>query len=148
MNIDLLTSIQKLLQFINDNWTTIIIIIGLILSLIVKIKDYMKLSEEEKINIAKQQIKETMLKLVTDAEEDYFQWVNAGSIKRSQVIEQIFAMYPVLSKVTNQEELIIWIDETINEALKIMREIFEKQSVGTTTISNGETDTTIEYVTE
>ena len=148
MDINFLTSIQKLLQFVNDNWTTIIIIIGLILSLIAKIKNYMKLSDEEKINIAKQQIKETMLKLVTDAEEDYFEWVNAGSIKRSQVIEQIFAMYPVLSKVANQEELIVWIDNAINEALKIMREIFEKQSVSTTTISNGESDTTIEYVTE
>ena len=148
MDINFLTSIQKLLQFVNDNWTTIIIIIGLILSLVVKIKDYMKLSEEEKINIAKQQIKETILKLVTDAEEDYSEWVNAGSIKRSQVIEQIFVMYPVLSKVANQEELIVWIDNAINEALKIMREIFEKQSVSTTTISNGESGTTIEYVTE
>ena len=136
MDINLLTSIQKLLQFVNDNWTTIIIIIGLGLSLAVKIKNYVKLSEEEKINIAKQQVRETMLKLVTDAEEDYLEWVNAGSIKRSQVIENIFAMYPVLSKVTNQEELIVWIDEAIDEALKTMRDIFEKQPVYITTTTS------------
>jgi hypothetical protein len=136
MDVNFLTSIQKLLQFVNDNWTTIIIIIGLVLSLAVKIKNYVKLSEEEKINIAKQQIKETMLKLVTDAEEDYLEWANAGSIKRSQVIEQIFAMYPVLSKVTNQEQLIAWIDEAIDEALKTMRDIFEKQPVYITTTTS------------
>lgn len=129
MDLNLLTSIQKLLQYVNDNWTTIIIIFSCALSLAVKIRDYVKLSEEEKINIAKQQVRETMLKLVTDAEEDYLEWVNAGSIKRSQVIENIFAMYPVLSKVANQEELIVWIDEAIDEALKTMRDIFEKQPV-------------------
>lgn len=125
---DFLTSIQKLLQFINDNWTTIIIIIGLAISVIKKIIDYSKKTNEEKIEIAKQQIKEIMLKLVTDAEEDYYQWVNAGGVKRSQVIEEIFMKYPALSKVTDQQGLILWIDETINEALKTMREIIEKQT--------------------
>ena len=153
MEVNFLTSIQKLLQFVNDNWTSIIIIFGLALSLAAKIKDYIKLSKEEKINIAKQQIKEIMLKLVTDAEEDYCEWVNAGSIKRSQVIEQIFAMYPALSKVANQEELIVWVDDAIDDALKIMRDIFEKQMAEekekiVTTISNEETATTIEYVAE
>ena len=127
-NFDLLTSVQSLLQYINDNWTCIIIIIVLALSLSKKIADYSKKSDEEKIEIAKQQIRETILKLVTDAEEDYYQWVSAGSVKRSQVIDQIFAKYPVLSKVTNQQELIDWIDEVINEALKTMRDIIEKQT--------------------
>lgn len=153
MEVNFLKSIQTLLQFIIDNWTSIIIIFGLALSLAAKIRDYIKLSKEEKINIAKQQIEEIMLKLVTDAEEDYLEWVNAGSIKRSQVIEQIYAMYPALSKVANQEELIVWLDGAIDDALKIMRDIFEKQQIEeqeiiTTTISNEETDTSIEYVAE
>ena len=129
LNFDLLTGIQNLLQYINDNWTCIIIIIGLAISIGKKIADYSKKTDEEKIEIAKQQIKETMLKLVTDAEESYFEWVNAGGIKRSQVIDEIFAKYPVLSKVTNQEELIAWLDSVIDESLKIMREIFENQNV-------------------
>lgn len=153
MEVDFLKSIQTLLQFIIDNWTSIIIIFGLALSLATKIRDYIKLSKEEKINIAKKQIEEIMLKLVTDAEEDYMEWVNAGSIKRSQVIEQIYAMYPALSKVANQEEIIVWLDGAIDDALKIMRDIFEKQQIEekeiiTTTISNEETDTAIEYVAE
>lgn len=131
-----LTSIQNLLQFINDNWTSIIIIIGLVISIAVKIKGYIKLSNEEKVNIAKQQIAETILKLVTDAEEDYAKWVSAGSVKRAQVIKEIFEKYPVLSKVTNQEKLITWIDDAIDNALKVMRDIFEKQQLKQTEPEN------------
>ena len=126
--LNFLTGIEKFLQFINDNWTSIIIVIGLALSVAKKASDYASKSTEEKIEIAKQQIGETILKLVTDAEEDYYQWASAGSVKRSQVIDNIFTKYPILSKVTNQEELIAWIDTTIDDALKIMRDVFEKQS--------------------
>jgi len=84
----------------------------------------LKKSLDEKIEIAKQQISETMLKRVTQAESDYLQWVSAGGVKRAQVIDEIFATYPVLSKVTNQKELIKWLDDSIDEALKDMREIF------------------------
>jgi hypothetical protein len=124
---DILTGIQNVLEFINENWTAIIIIIGLVIAIVRKAVNFFSKSNDEKIAIAKQQIKETMLKLITDAETDYLEWVGAGAIKRSQVIEQIFAYYPILSKVTNQEELIAWIDEVIDESLKTMREIFEKQ---------------------
>lgn len=124
---NILTGIQNLLEFINENWTAIIIIIGLVIAIVRKAVNFFSKSNDEKIAIAKQQIKETMLKLITDAETDYLEWVGAGAIKRSQVIEQIFAYYPILSKVTNQEELIAWIDEVIDESLKTMREIFEKQ---------------------
>lgn len=124
---DYLTSIQNLLQFINDNWTSLIVIFGLCLSIALKLKSYLKLSKEEKITVAKKQVEEIVLKLVTDAEENYCEWTSAGSIKRAQVIDEIFKKYPVLSKVTNQEQLIAWIDETIDEALKTMRAIFESQ---------------------
>ena len=70
------------------------------------------------------QIKETVLRLVTDAEMDYKEWVKAGAVKRAQVVEEIFMMYPILAKVTNQKELVAWIDDIIDEALETMREIF------------------------
>lgn len=126
---DVLNGIQNFLQFFEANWTSIFICIGLLFSIAKKTKSYMSKSDEEKITIAKKQIKEIMLKLVTDAESDYNEWTKAGSIKRSQVIEDIFLIYPILSKVTNQEELIAWIDETINEALEEMRRVIEKQNI-------------------
>lgn len=122
----ILDGIYKFLAFVNDNWTMIAAIVVLIGSICKKAYDFFNKSQEEKIEIAKAQINEIMLMLVTEAEQDYLQWVSAGPVKRAQVIDQVFAMYPVLSKVTNQEEIIAWIDEAIDNALKTMRKIFEE----------------------
>lgn len=119
----MLDGVKNFLQFINDNWTSIIIIISLIIAIVQKTKSYLSKSNDEKIASAKSQIKEVILKLISDAEVDYEDWNKAGSIKRAQVIQKIFTDYPVLSKVTNQEELIKWIDTMIDESLKELRKI-------------------------
>lgn len=124
---NILTGIQNVLEYINNNWTAIVVIIGLVIAVIRRIKNFFSNSKDEKISIAKQQINEIILKLITDAEIDYCIWTKAGAVKRSQVINQIFEMYPILSKVSNQEELIAWIDGMIDNALETMREFFTKQ---------------------
>ena len=123
---NILDGIKNFLQLINNNWTTILVIISLIIAITKKIKSYLSKSDEEKIEIAKQQVKEIILKLTSDAEVDYDEWKKAGSIKRSQVIKDIFIEYPILSKAVNQEELIKWIDETIDDALVTLREIVKE----------------------
>lgn len=123
---NVLTGVQNFLNFINENWTMLVSIITIAIVIVNKAKSYFNLSQEEKIEIAKAQINEIMLMLVTEAECSYLEWQAAGAIKRSEVIDQVFAMYPVFSKVTNQEEVISWIDEAIDEALKTMRKIFEE----------------------
>lgn len=119
----MLDGIKNFLQFVNDNWTTIIIIISLCIALYQKIKNYVSKSNDEKIAVAKKQVQEVILKLISDAEFDYAEFVKVGSIKRAQVIKKIFEDYPVLAKVTDQTALIEWIDETIDNALKTLREI-------------------------
>ena len=119
----ILNGIKNFLGLINQNWTVIVVIVGLVLAIVKKVKSYFSKSDEEKIEIAKQQIKEIILKLISDAEVDYEEWNKAGSIKRSQVMEDIFIKYPILSKVVNQKELIEWIDEIIDDALVTLREI-------------------------
>lgn len=119
----MLDGIKNFLQFVNDNWTTIIIIISLCIALYQKIKNYVSKSNDEKIAVAKKQVQEVILKLISDAEFDYAEFVKAGSIKRAQVIKKIFEDYPVLAKVTDQTALVEWIDETIDNALKTLREI-------------------------
>lgn len=121
-----LDGIYNFLTYVNDNWTMIAAIIVLALAICKKAKEFFGKSQEEQIAIAKAQIKEIMLRLVTEAECDYYEWIKSGEIKRAQVIDEIFAMYPILSKVTNQAEIIAWIDEAIDEALKTMRKIFEE----------------------
>lgn len=125
----MLNGIQNFLSIINNNWTTIIVIIGLVIAIVKKAKDYFSKSDEEKIAIAKAQISETMLKLITDAEVDYKDWNKAGSIKRSQVIKEIFNEYPVISKVANQYEIISFIDYMIDSSLRELRKTIEENKV-------------------
>ena len=120
--------IKNFLSLVNDNWTTIAVIISLLVTLVRKIMAYLKQSEEQRIEIAKAQIRETTLKLITDAEVNYDEWNKAGSVKRSQVIQEIFNEYPVLSKVVDQAELIEWIDNQINTSLKELRKIVAQQN--------------------
>lgn len=123
---DILNGIKNFLSFINDNWTTILVIIGLALTLWKKFESYSKLSTDKKIEIAKKQISENILKLITQAEKDYAEWEKAGSIKRSEVISEIYKEYPILAKVVNQEELVKWIDEQIDNALPTLRDIIKQ----------------------
>lgn len=119
----ILHGIQNFLTIVDQNWTTIIVIIGLVVGIVQKIKVYIGKDKETKIETAKAQIREAILKMVSDAEVDYEEWNKAGSIKRSQVIQQIYQEYPVLSKVADQEALTKWIDSTIDESLDTLREI-------------------------
>lgn len=130
---DILNGLHNFLQFVNDNWGMIAATVLLALAVVKKVINFFVKTDAEKIDIAKKQIQETMLKLVTNAETDYLEWVSAGAIKRSQVIDEVFKKYPILSKVTNQEELIVWIDEVIDIALEEMRKIFEKQTISGST---------------
>lgn len=120
--------IKNLLSFLYENWTLILICIGLIVGIIKKTIDFFSKTNEEKIEIAKKQVSEVMLKMVTVAEKDFIEWEKAGSIKRSQVIKQIYDEYPILSKAVNQEELSAWIDKTINTSLKQLRLIIEQNT--------------------
>ena len=128
---DILNGIKNFLSLINDNWTTILVIVGLALALWKKIESYSKLSTDKKIEIAKKQISENILKMITQAEKDYAEWEKAGSIKRSEVISEIYKEYPILAKVVNQEELVKWIDEQIDNALPTLREIIKQNEKDT-----------------
>lgn len=125
----MLNSINALLEWVNNNWSQIIILLGLLLALYQKIKTYLKKSNDEKIEMAKKQISEIMLKLVSDAEEDYETIRQSGEIKRAQVLQVIYEKYPVLAKVMPQEELIAWLDEQIDLALETLRDILENKEV-------------------
>lgn len=119
----MLDGIKNFLLFLNDNWTSIAVILGLIAGLYQKIKIYIKQSDAQKIEAAKVRISAVVLKLISDAEVDYESWNQAGSIKRSQVIQRIFQDYPILSKAVDQEAVIAWIDDQINGSLKELRKI-------------------------
>lgn len=118
-------SIINLLHFLNDSWTMIIIIIGLGITLYKKVRSYMKLSTQQKVDIAWQQIEKSILKIVSDAELEWKEFKKAGQIKRSNVINTIYKDYPILNKVADQETVINKIDELIDVALKEVVKVTE-----------------------
>lgn len=119
-------SIKSTLTFLYDNWTMILICLGLIVGIAKKTVSYFSASKAERIEIAKKQVEQAILRMITDAEKDYQSWQSAGAIKRSQVIEEIFAEYPILSKAIDQQALITWIDEQIDNALVELRRVIEE----------------------
>lgn len=135
MSISILTGLNNFLDLIINNWATILAILGLLFqiyrkigTIAQKVKDWIKSLNEEKINAAKAQIANSMLKYITDAEMDYTDMNSSGQIKRSQVIRQIYAEYPILNSYSDQEELTNWIDDEINNALKTLRKIIKSNS--------------------
>lgn len=128
--------LQKFLQLLNDNWTSILVCIGLVIGIVKKTQDYMSKSQDEKIEIAKKQIQTTILKMISDAEVDWQEWSKAGSIKRAQVIKQIYEEYPILSQVVDQKALTEWIDEQIDSALDTLREIVKTNATSTSKDGN------------
>lgn len=115
---NLLTSINNVLMFITDHWSEITI--GIALALLIA-----KMIKDKKIQNVLKQAKEIILDSVTRAEVDYFEWKKSGAIKRAQVLNEIFAKYPILSKFTDQETLIKILDSYIDEALETLRTIID-----------------------
>ena len=101
--------LQKFLQLLNDNWTSILVCIGLVIGIVKKTQDYMSKSQDEKIEIAKKQIQTTILKMISDAEVDWQEW----------------------SKAVDQKALTEWIDEQIDSALDTLREIVKTNATST-----------------
>ena len=53
--------------------------------------------------------------------------------KRQEVLSvvKIYKEYPILAKVVNQEELVKWIDEQIDNALPTLRDIIKQNEKDT-----------------
>lgn len=120
-----MNAIKNLLQFINNNWTMIIVAVAVIVYVALRIKRHFTDKDNKDFAIAKAQVAEVILRMVAGAEEDYSKIKNAGAIKRAQVINQVFENYPILSRITDQEAVITWIDTLIDNALAQLRRIVE-----------------------
>lgn len=126
-------SIIELLKWIQDNWASIVTILVLAFGIYARAKkfweDWQKKTEEEKqaefdkaVEQAKAALSDYILILVSKAELDWqSEEGKLGKIKKAQVIEQIYAKYPILEQVADKQALSEYIDFLINEALKTVR---------------------------
>ena len=77
---DILNGIKNFLSLINDNWTTILVIIGLALALWKKFESYSKLSTDKKIEIAKKYIEDGKMRVYEIA--DSIGWEDTAYFSR------------------------------------------------------------------
>lgn len=119
--------IITMLEFVNNNWGLFMILLALILSIYVKVKGFIKLTPEQKIDIAKKAIKENILAYISDSEKTWLDYKKTGQVKRSEVISKIYNDYPILKEYINQEELIEFIDSLIDESLPEVNKIFNNK---------------------
>lgn len=131
-------SIIDLLKWIQDNWASIITIVVLVIGIYTRAKkfivDWKAKTKEEKealekeafdkaVETAKKALADYILILVSKAEIDWkSEDGKLGQTKRAQVIEEIYKKYPILEQVADKQELLNYIDELINNALKVVRE--------------------------
>jgi len=115
--------LMQLLTFLNENWTFIVISIGLALLLYKKIKAHSRLSTDKKIEAALCAISNTIISKMMNAQIDWYGIKEAGAVKRAKVLSDIYTEYPILKEYINQEELIKRIDVIIDEALMEVKSI-------------------------
>ena len=118
-----MNGILNFLTFIKENWTTIITIIGLLLWIGMKIENYVKLSKEQKIELALTNSKKICLSIVTKAEELFGS--DTGRIKKSYVIDELLNKYPILQEITTKENFENELDKIIEDSLTQMKQILE-----------------------
>lgn len=120
--------VRNFLCAINENWTTIVVLVGIGIGVYKKVRAFLKLSNKEKEQLAWRVIDETILSMVSDAELNYETWKQAGALKRSQVIDRIFAEFPILLKVSDSKSVIKRIDRIIDNALMHVMDIVDKNN--------------------
>ena len=125
-----MAGIVNILDTINNYWTYILIIVGIVIYMANYYKKYQAMTEEEQlderkrlVDLALSKVKEILPSLVALAEEDWNHLEKSGIIKRSQVVNNIYEQYPILKEYTNQAWLTKKIDEYIDAALKDIRNI-------------------------
>lgn len=121
-----MNAIKNMLQFVNNNWAWIVVVIALIVYVALRIRKHFTDADNKDFDIAKAQVANVILRLVAGAEEEYKTVRGAGAIKRAQVIAQIYENYPILSRIVDQEAVTTWIDTLIDDALGNLRRIAEK----------------------
>lgn len=122
--------IKNTLIIIEENWTNILIVLSCLFAIYRKVKKYINMNNEEKEK-EKEELKEetlkivktVLLKLMSEAEIEWNDFEKSGSIKRSQVIKELYNEFPILKEFTDQDKLLEIIDSMINEEKSKMDEV-------------------------
>ena len=110
-----MNGLANFLTMINENWTMIVIVLTLILAIAEKFRRFVKMSKEERVEAALKAVKSELISLMAEAEIYWEDYKKSGLIKKSKVISEIYAKYPILKEYISQDELIEKITAMIDE---------------------------------
>lgn len=118
--------IISVLNFLSDNWASIIAILGLAIAIVSKTVQFFKLSKEKRKEFITNQIANMTLHLVAEAEALYGS--KTGEIKRSYVFDKIYTSFPELQNLISRDELERVVDDAIESALEKIKDILKKKT--------------------
>ena len=122
-------SIIAIYTWLRDNWALIVISLVIIVDILQLVKKHLKKEQQEEIDNIIKKISTVIDRYVFVAEISRKGFKNAGTLKRSEVIEKLYNKYPELEDVANQEEVIEKIDNLIDKAVKNIDKIEETSTV-------------------
>lgn len=118
--------IISVLNFLSDNWASILAVLGLIIAIVSKTVQFLKLTKEQRKEFITKQIANMTLHLVAEAEALYGS--KTGEIKRSYVFDKIYTSFPELQNLISRDELERVVDDAIESALEKIKDILKKKT--------------------
>jgi len=129
----MLEGIKNLLSLVTANWALITVIIGLGIGIYARVKTYLKLTNDQKVNLAFTSVSKIILDLVTNAQDKF--GVDMNVIKRSNVLSAIYSQFPILTEVMDQDTVTAKIDKLIDDAIAEMKEVLAKKAKSETPVT-------------
>lgn len=118
-----MNGLSNTLSFIQENWTNILLVITVIITVIYRVFSFTKLSKEQKVQAILTIVKSELLKFMSEAEIDWKEYEKSGLLKKSDVITKIYDKFPLLKEYLDQETLIQKISDMIENGMIEMNKV-------------------------
>lgn len=118
-----MNGLSNTLEFIQENWSNILLIITAIVTVIYRVISFNKLSKQQKVEAILTIVKSELLKFMSEAEIDWKEYEKSGLLKKSDVITKIYDKFPLLKEYLDQDTLIQTISNMIDSGMTEMNKI-------------------------
>lgn len=118
-----MNGLTNTLNFIQENWSNVLLILTAVITVICRIVSISKLSKTQKVEAILTIVKSELLKFMSEAEIDWKEYEKSGLLKKSDVITKIYDKFPLLKEYLDQETLIKRISDMIELGMQEMNKV-------------------------
>lgn len=118
-----MNGLTNFVNLIQSQWTNILVVVAILFGVIRTGINYYSMSKEQRTEAALTVVKSELLKLMSHAELQWSDIKKSGSLKRSQVIKDIYTQFPFLASYIDQETLLKRLYEMIDTEMENMNKI-------------------------